>query len=96
MLKSHTPAPSTIYAISRRHGLNRMTKPMQQSKRRIIKLAPGSWAICHYLSKDLIVGAKRRYYLSVVDACTRLAWTEVVDDLKSLSVMFAALKASTC
>ena len=26
-------------------------------------------------------------------ACTRLAWTEVVDDLKSLSVMFAALKS---
>ena len=34
-----------------------------------------------------------RYYLvSVVDACTRLAWAEVVDDLKALSVMFAALK----
>ena len=49
---------------------------------------------CHYLRKGLIVGAKRRYYLvSGVDACTRLAWTEVVDDLKSLSVMFAALKS---
>ena len=49
---------------------------------------------CHYLRKDLIVGAKRRSYLvSGVDACTRLAWTEVVDDLKSLSVMFAALKS---
>ena len=48
----------------------------------------------HYLSKDLIVGAKQRYYLvSVVDACARLAWAEVVDDLKGLSVMFAALKS---
>ncbi len=43
----------------------------------------------HYLSNDLIVGAKRRYFLvSVIDACT-----EEVDDLKSLSVMFAALKS---
>ena len=96
VLKSRTPAPSTIYAISRRHGLNRMTKAMQQSKRRIVKTRAGELGHldCHYLSKDLIVVAKRRSYLvSVVDACTRLAWTEVVDDLKSLSVMFAALKS---
>ena len=67
VLKSHTPAPSTIYAISRRHGLNRMTKPMQQSKRRIIKTRAGELGHldCHYLSKDLIVGAKRRYYYLV-------------------------------
>ena len=95
-LKAHTPAPSTIYAISRRHGLNKMTKAMQQSKRRIIKTRAGELGHldAHHLSKDLIVGAKQRYYLvSVVDACTRLAWTEVVEDVKSLSVMFAALKS---
>ena len=40
-----------------------------------------------------MLGARQRYYLvSIVDACTRLAWAEVVDDLKSLSVMFATLK----
>ena len=95
-LKSHTPAPSTIYAISRRHNLNRLTKTMQQSKRRIIKTRAGELGHldCHYLSRDLILGAKRRSYLvSVLDACTRLAWAEVVDDLRSLSVMFAALKS---
>ncbi|MCY4447937.1 MAG: integrase core domain-containing protein [Chloroflexi bacterium] len=95
-LKGHTPAPSTIYAISRRHGLNKMTKAMQQSKRRIIKTRAGELGHldAHHLSKDLIVGAKQRYYLvSVVDACTRLAWAEVVEDVKSLSVMFAALKS---
>ncbi len=95
-LKAHTPAPSTIYAISRRHGLNKMTKAMQQSKRRIIKTRAGELGHldAHHLSKDLIVGAKQRYYLvSVVDACTRLAWAEVVEDVKSLSVMFAALKS---
>ena len=95
-LKSHTHSPSTIYAISRRHNLNRLTKPMQESRRRIIKTRAGELGHldCHYLSKDLIVGSKRRYYLvSLVDSCTRLAWVEVVDDLKSLSVMFASLKS---
>ena len=85
-LKSHTPAPSTIYAISRRHNLNRLTKTMQQSKRRIIKTRAGELGHldCHYLSRDLILGAKRRSYLvSVLDACTRLAWAEVVDDLRA-------------
>ena len=95
VLKSHTPAPSTIYAITKRHGLNRLTKPMRQSKRRIIKTRAGELGHLdsHYLSKDLIMGARQRYFLvSVLDSCTRLAWAEVVDDLKSLSAMFAALK----
>ncbi len=68
---------------------------MQQSKRRIIKTRAGELGHldCHYLGKDQIVGSKRRSYLvCVVDACTRLACAEVVDDLKALSVMFAALK----
>ena len=95
VLKVRTPAPSTIYAITRRHGLNRMTTPIEQTKRQIIKTRAGELGHldCHYLSKDLILGAKQRYYLvSVVDACTRLTWT-VVADLKSLTVMFATLKS---
>ena len=94
-LGERAPKPSTIYAILERHGVNRLTPPMQQSKRRIIKTRAGELGHldCHYLGKDQIVGSKRRHYLvSVVDACTRLAWAEVVDDLKALSVMFAALK----
>ena len=31
VLKPHTPAPSTIYAIAKHHGLNRVTKQMQHS-----------------------------------------------------------------
>ena len=95
-LKSHTPALSTIYAISRRHNLNRLTKPMQETRRKIIKTRAGELGHldCHHLSKDLIVGSRRPYYLvSLVDSCTRLAWVEVVEDIKSLSVMFAALKS---
>ena len=75
-------APSTIYAIFKRHGLNRLTKPMKQSKRQIIKTRAGELGHldCHYLSRDLIVGAKgRRYLVCVLDACTRLAWAEMVD-----------------
>lgn len=95
VLKEHTPSPSTIYAISRRHGLNRLTPAMKKSKRKIIKRRAGELGHldCHYLSRDLIVGSRQRYYMvSLIDACTRIAWAEVVEDLKSLSVMFAALK----
>ena len=96
VLKSHTPAPSTIYAISRRHNLNRLTRPMEQSKRRIIKSRAGELGHldCHHLSKDLVLGSRQRYFLvSLLDSCTRLAWAEVVEDIKSLSVMFATLKS---
>ena len=96
ILKDKTPAPSTIYAIIRRHGLNRLTKPMQQSKRKIIKTRAGELGHLdtHHLGRDTILDTKHRYYLvGLIDACTRLAWAEVVGDVKSLSVMFATLKS---
>ena len=96
ILKQHTPKPSTIYAITRRHGVNRLTKPMQQSKRKIIKTRAGELGHLdsHHLSRDLLVDSKHRYYLvALIDTCTRLAWAEVVGDIKSLSVMFATLKS---
>lgn len=96
ILKDNTPKPSTIYAIGRRHGLNRLTKPMQQSKRKIIKTRAGELGHLdtHHLSRDTILDTKHRYYLvALIDVCTRLAWAEVVGDIKSLSVMFATLKS---
>ena len=96
VLKAHTPSPSTIYAICKRHGVNRLTPPMKEAKRTIIKTRAGELGHldCHYLSRDLLANSSQRYYLvSVLDACTRLVWAEVVSDLKSLSVMFAALKS---
>ena len=69
---------------------------MQQSKRKIIKTRAGELGHLdsHYLSRDTIVGTKHRYYLvGLIDAYTRLAWAEVVGDIKSLSVMFAVLKS---
>ena len=95
-LKHLTPSPSTVYRITQRAGLNRLTPPLKQEKRRIIKRKAGELGHldCHHLSKDLIATDPTRYYLvCVIDACTRLAWAEVVTDLKSLTVMFSALKS---
>lgn len=91
-----TPSPSTIYAISRRHGLNRLSSKMKETKRKIITERAGQLGHmdCHYLSRDLIVDSRQRYYLvALIDDCTRLAWADVVEDNKSLSVMFATLKS---
>ncbi len=95
-LKSHTPSPSGIYNICRRYGLGKLNVTHKASKRRIVKERAGELGHidCHHLSRDVIVNDVKRYYLvCVVDSCTRLAWAEIVEDIKSLSVMFAALKS---
>lgn len=94
-LKDKTPSPSGVYQILKRHGKNRLAKPMQEEKRRIIKEKAGELAHidCHHLSKDMIAGSNIRYYLvCVIDSCTRVAWAEVVEDIKSISVMFSVLR----
>lgn len=94
-LKEKTPSVSGVYNILKRHGRNRLNKPMKEEKRRIIKEKAGELAHidCHHLSKDMIAGSKKRYYLvCVIDSCTRIAWAEVVEDIKSISVMFATLR----
>ena len=94
-LKDKTPSPSGVYQILKRYGKNRLTKPMQEEKRRIIKEKAGELGHidCHHLSKDVIAGDKNRYYVvCVIDSCTRVAWAEVVEDIKSISVMFASLR----
>ena len=41
----------------------------------------------------MIAGSKKPYYLvCIIDSCTRVAWAEVVEDIKSISVMFTALR----
>lgn len=96
ILKQSTPKPSTIYAICRRNGLNRLTPPMKQSKRKIIKKKAGELAHIdtHYLARGIIAGDSGRYYLvGVLDSCTRIVWVELIRDIKALTVMFASLKA---
>ena len=94
-LRENTPSASGVYQVLRRHGLNRLRSQMKEEKRKIIKQKAGELGHIdtHYLSKDLIVGdRKRRYLVSVVDSCTRIGWVEMVEDIQSLSVMFAALR----
>jgi transposase InsO family protein len=95
LLLEKTPSPSGIYRILKRHGKNKLSRPMKQEKQRIIKEKAGELAHidCHHLSKDMIANDKKRYYLvCVIDSCTRVAWAEVIEDIKSISVMFAVLR----
>ena len=94
-LKTHTPSPSGVYNILKRLHLNRLTKPMKQEKRKIIKQRAGELGHidCHTLSKTIIKDSSKRLYLvCVVDDYTRIAWADVVADIKSLTVMFTTLK----
>lgn len=95
LLGDMTPSPSCIYNILKRHGQSRLTVKMKETKRRIIKEKAGELGHidCHHLSKDLIANDNHRYYLvCVLDSCTRIAWAEVVEDIKSITVMFATLR----
>ena len=93
--KDFTPAPSTIYGILRRNKLNRLNPPMQIARKKIIKEKAGELGHvdCHFLPKGLVANDSKRYYLvGIVDSCTRIAWAEVVEDIQSLTVMFAVLR----
>lgn len=93
-LKDKTPAVSTIYQILKRYGKNRLSPPMKEEKRRIIKEKAGELAHidCYHLARDTIANDNRKYYIvCVIDSCTRIAWAEVVKDIKALTVMFATL-----
>jgi len=94
-LGANTPSPSGVYNIFKRKGMNRLSTPMREEKRKIIKEKAGEMAHidCHTLSKCLVAGySKHRYIVCVIDDCTRVAWAEVVDDIKALTVMFAVLR----
>jgi len=94
-LQERCPSPSTIYAIFRRHGVNRKTFKPRKEVRRIMKEKAGELGHIdtYHLSKDTISGDNNRYYLvGMIDACTRLTWVEVVTDIKALTVMFATLR----
>lgn len=89
------PSPSGVYKIILRNQMNKLSPPEREEKRRIIKEKAGELGHvdCHHLSKDMIANdPKRRYLVGVVDSQSRLAWVEVVDDIKSLTVMFAVLR----
>lgn len=94
-LKGNTPSASGVYNIIKRYNLNRLNPVMKQNRRKIIKEKAGQLGHidAHYLSKSVVKDeSKKRYMVCLMDDCTRIAWAEIVDDIKSLTVMFASLK----
>lgn len=95
VLKAHTPSPSGVYNILKRHGVNRLNEPQRENRRRIIKTKAGELGHVdtHTLSKSVITGqSQHRHLVCVIDACTRIAWAEVIDDKTALTTMFAIMR----
>ena len=90
------PSPSTIWRISKRHGLGRLTPTMREEKRRIIKEKVGELGHVdlHQLPRDMFLNPpeKPAYVACLIDSCSRLAWAEVLTSKKALQVMFKTLK----
>jgi len=95
-LRERTPSPSWIYNIFKRESLNKMTNTMKEEKRKIIKYK--LWELwhmdCHYLRRWMVDGDNNKYYLVwLIDDCSRIVDCQLVDNLKSLTVMFSSLKS---
>lgn len=90
------PSVSTIYRLLRRHGMNRLNTPMIEAKRRIIKEKLGELGHIdlHQIPADSFLAppARTHYVICLIDACSRLAWVEVLASKKALPVMFKTLK----
>ena len=94
-LKQFTPSPSGVYNIFRRYGLNKLSPKMKERKRTIIKEKAGDLAHidCHYLAKDIVFGVKERLFLiAIIDDASRIAWVEVIPNIKALTVMFSTMR----
>jgi transposase InsO family protein len=92
-----SPGPTTIYNIGRRHGLNKLKPVQKQERRKIImkKIGELVHVDCHQLSRGITIALPERTYhlLGLVDGYSRVAWVEVLEDKKALTVIFATLKA---
>jgi len=94
-LHKFTPSPSTVYNICKRNNINRLQPVMKENRRKIIKERIGQLGHidAHHLSKSIIKDQNHKLYLvCIIDDYSRLAWAELVEDISSLTVMFAALK----
>jgi len=90
------PCPTTIYNICKKYGLNKLKTPQKQERRRIIMQKAGELVHIdlHQLSSGITIKYDKQLYLvGLIDGFSRIAWVEVVENKKSLTVMFAVLKA---
>ena len=94
-LGNKTPSASGVYNVLKRLGKNRLNTDMKEEKQKIIKERLGQMGHidCHHLSPSIIQGQHQKLYLvCVIDDKSRIAWAELVYDVKSLTVMFAVMK----
>lgn len=88
------PCPSTIYEILKENGLNVLHATIKEEKKRIIRMHAGSLGHIdiHHLPKTIIKDNTTKYYLlGIIDDYSRVCWIKVVDSIKALDVMFAAM-----
>lgn len=93
--KMKIPSKSQIYNIFVRYGVNVLNKKMKEEHKKIIKMKAGELGHidCHYLPKGLIKNDDTRYFLvGLIDDYSRITHVEMVNDIRSLTVMFATLK----
>jgi hypothetical protein len=94
--KEIAPSPTTIYNIFKKHGLNILSPKLKETKRKIIKMKAGELGHvdCYHLRKlPFEQGKKTKHFLvGLTDDCTRITLCEKVENIKSLTVMFALLR----
>ncbi len=90
-------APTAVYRLMRKLGINRLNPVLKEAKRKIIKMSAGELGHIdvHYVSKGTVkeTGSKKLYIVGIIDDYSRLCWLEVVDSIQATSVMFAGLES---
>ncbi len=86
---------SSVYRTLRKYGVSKLTKLVQEEKRKIVRTFAGSLAHidCHYLPKGIVQSEpKKKYFvLGVIDDFSRIVWVEVIESLKAIDVAFACM-----
>jgi hypothetical protein len=93
--KGLAPSASTVYNILKKEGLNILSPKIKETKRKIIKMKAGELGHvdCYHLNKLPFLKSREKHYLvGLTDDCTRITLCEKIDNLKSLTVMFALLR----
>jgi len=89
-------APSAVYRLMKKLGINRLNPVIKVEKRRIIKMSAGEMGHIdiHYVSRGTVteMGNKKLYIIGIIDDYSRICWLEVIDSIKAMNVMFASLE----
>lgn len=94
--KTLAPCYTTIYNICKKHGLNKLKQTEKTERRKIIMSKIGELVHidCHELPKGITIkeADKKLYLIGMIDDYSRIAWADVIEDKKALTVMFATLR----